>query len=84
VTIWREVETEKPPHGIPVIFFNPDWINKDFCPKGCRDGFYIDNDDSEDWQSAIWDGSQDCWFTSNQVPTHWMEWPEIPMEIQND
>lgn len=56
---WKEYKDNKPPNGIEVLAFNPDWIDEDFNPSGTRIGF----EGVDGFISAHWWDYQDCYMT---------------------
>lgn len=62
------VEVATPGHSIPVVGYNPEWVDLDFNHDGVRECF--EGDDY--WTSAKWNGCQDCWDADvDTSPTHW-------------
>ena len=53
---WIKYKEQKPPIGKEVIAYHPDWIDKDFNPKGIRMGFQ-DIDEGYDGNFV----SAQCW-----------------------
>lgn len=74
---WAIASLATPPHGVPVMFYHPDWIDPDFCPDGIREGFYNGNGTPEDWTSARWNNDQDVWVCDHQQPAHWRSHPAL-------
>lgn len=69
---WIKVNEEiiKKCLGIPVLGYNPEWVNEDFNPKGVRECFASDGGE-DGWISAKWDSDSDCYNTDYiSVPTH--------------
>jgi hypothetical protein len=90
---WIEIKSEDdlPPISEEVLFFNKEWINEDFNPRGIRVGFRTD----EDFISAHWWDYQDTYMNishsdcdnndefsqeirDNIEPTHWKSLGQSP------
>lgn len=78
------LEEELPPEGEEVLFYNENWINEDFNPRGIRFGF-MNNDDFitahywNDQDTYVTISHSECdgnGFYSEEIrhninPTHW-------------
>jgi hypothetical protein len=80
---WYEIdESIKPPDGMIVLGYSPNWVDEDFNPTGVRECFLNEGE----WNSCKWDNDQDTWWNdetwqqkTDGPPTHFMLRPEPPM-----
>ncbi len=73
---WQPIEKLK--YGIPVLIYDPAWIDPDFNPKGIREGFRNEDNTGPIW-SAKWNDCGDCWETMiDDGGTHWKAQPQPP------
>ena len=64
---WTPVETQTPPHGIPVWLWSKEWVDEDFNPTGIREGHFIEG---EGYTSCGWDPCGDVFTTDEEsIPT---------------
>lgn len=76
---WTLCSSVLPPETVPVLGYNPDWVDGDFNPKGVRECVLYG--DGTQWMTARWCDAHDCWITTydhEAIPTHWMEYPKPP------
>lgn len=62
-----DINEELPPEGIPVLFFNNEWIDEDFNLLGVEMGVYFD----DTFIHTKWNSTHDCFDTQKSKPTHW-------------
>lgn len=61
---WIKYREQKPPMGIEVLAYHPDWVSEDFNPTGTRIGFQdLSDGDDGDFVSAHYWSDQDCYMT---------------------
>lgn len=65
------------PKGVPVLLYNRDWIDADFCPEGVIEGYW-DEGMFPGWIGAVWNPSSDQWDATEVFPTHWVAMPSGP------
>lgn len=67
------VHEDTPEMGMPVIGYNPDWIDPDFNERGYRECFTYGDATvpGGDWHTAKWADGADQYETTDEAPTHW-------------
>jgi hypothetical protein len=72
-SIWKDYSVIKPPLGIEVIAYNPNWIHPDWNERGMRVGFQnFTQDDDGEFVSAKWWDYQDTYINDEQFkPVLW-------------
>lgn len=73
--LWHPIHKLIPDVGVPVLGFNPNWIDADFCPTGIRECHRFDDDI---WVYSVWNNSQDCFDTEDrEKPVKWLDPTEL-------
>lgn len=77
---WIPVDEQSPDDGdqVPVIGYNPDWVDEDTNPEGVRECFL----GGGGWINAEWNSYQDVYETRETAPTHWQPMPKAPQQEQ--
>lgn len=79
-SVFKNYKEEKPPIGIEVIAYCPQWINEDYNRSGMRVGFLNENNDGP-FVSArydtYFDSYEDC---AEEYPEKWVHFPN-PAQI---
>jgi hypothetical protein len=67
------VHEDTPKMGVPVIGYNPDWIDPDFNDRGYRECFTYGDATvpGGEWHTAKWVDGADQYETTDEAPTHW-------------
>ncbi len=68
---WLTFAMFKPPIGVEVLAYSPDFIHPDFNTKGIRVGF-LNSDENGDFISAKWIDHQDTYVDDENIkPVKW-------------
>jgi hypothetical protein len=72
-SIWKDYSLIKPPLGIEVIAYNPNWRHPDFNERGMRVGFQnLTQGDDGEFISAKYCNNHDCYDNDEQFkPLLW-------------